>query len=128
VSGIVLIKTQVSNQIRVKHIPQVVLKLNGASYLNKKAASLLDLKPGDTLVFYHTPDFKSWYIANDGVNGVTVNKSGSLYKFCDTKRIRQIFEAYGIVGKKAFFPTEDRLQESNGIKSLYIIPKPFNVG
>lgn len=128
--SVLLVKAEVSEKIRLNARPYIVLRTNGSSYVNKKLASLLDLKPGDVLAFYSTEDKKSWYLVNDKSSGAAVDKKDSLYKFCDVIRAREIFAAYHVeAGKvKAFFPVADKLEESNGIKSLYIIPKPFNVG
>lgn len=127
-SDLDLIKAEAPEKIRLNSRPYIVLKLNGSSYLNKKAASLLDLKNGDVLAFYHTADFQKWFIANDESSGATILKNGGLYRFCDTKIIKQIFKSYGIEGnKKAFFPTAGQIEIIGDKKTLFIIPNPFNV-
>jgi hypothetical protein len=106
--------------------PCIVLRNNGASYLNKKAASILNINNGDIIAFYNTPDLKNWYIGPDEI-GVTVLKNRGLYRFCDTKLVKKIFASYNIQGNKAFFPVSEKLEQLGELKVLYIIPKPFNI-
>lgn len=124
---IILNRFEHSENIRLNSRPYIVFRINGPSYINKKAASLLGLENGCTMALYHTSDMQNWYIANDEI-GATVLKNGGLYRFCDTKAVKKIFKAYEIDGKKAFFQVSDTIQIINDKKVLYIIPKPFNIG
>lgn len=126
-SQISLIKAPTSEKVRLNFRPYIVLTLKGSSYLNKKAASLLDLKHGDVLAFYQSSDGQKWFIANDNTSGAEVRKNGGLFRFCETKIIKRILESYGVNGKKAFFPVAEEIEEIDGIKVLLIIPKAYNV-
>lgn len=121
-----LIKFQHSQAVRLNSKPYIVLRLNGSSYISKKAASLLNLKHGDTISFHSTADRVHWYIMNDPDDGATVLSNGGMLKFSCTPVIRKIFRACGVKGNKAFFQTSDRLQEMGENKMLYVIPNPFN--
>lgn len=108
--------------------PYMVLRLDGSCYINKKVASLLNLNHGDALSFSCTDDQQNWYIANDEHCGATVNKNGGLFRFCDLKLVRKVFNAYQMNDvKKAFFPISDKLEEIDGKKYLFVIPKPYNI-
>lgn len=123
-----LIKSTVSDKIRFKYVPYCVLRLDGACYLNKKAALLLDLKTGDVISFYSNKEKTEWFLCNDKQSGALVHKTGSLFKFCDLKSIRKVFVSYEIDGKKAFFKTGEKIVEnSNGNKFLFINPEAFNI-
>lgn len=125
---ITLIKAEVSERIRVNFRPYLVLLTNGQSYLNKKAAALLDIKDGDTLAFYISEDKTSWYMVNDAHSGAGISKKQGVFKFCDTKLAKRIFDTYKVPGKKkAFFYLGDCLQEFSGVKALYINPNAFNI-
>jgi hypothetical protein len=124
-SEIILNRFDHSENVKLNSRPYVVLRSNGPSYINKKTASLLNLENNDSLALYHTPDFKNWYLANDEI-GATVYKANGLFRFCDTKLVKKIFNAFGITAKKAFFPVADQVQIINDKKVLYLIPKPFN--
>jgi len=123
---IILSRFDHNTNIKLNSQPYIVLRVNGPSYINKRAASLLGLNNGDTMALYHTPDLKTWYLANDDL-GATVFKNGGLFRFCDTRAVKKIFTAYGITGKKAFFPISGTIQVINEKSVLYVIPKPFNI-
>lgn len=121
-----LIPVETSEKIRLTSVPYMMLRKNGSSYINAKAASLLDLKHGDTIRFYHNTDKTKWFISNHQEQGANAQKSQGLYKFCDTKTVRQIFESYQIKTNKAMFPISSSVEVISDIKVLFIIPKPFN--
>lgn len=121
-----LIPVETSEKIRLNSVPYCMLRTNGSSYINSKAASLLELKHGDTLRFYHNTDKTKWFISNHQEQGANAQKSQGLFKFCDTKTIRQIFESYQVNSKKTMFPISSSIEVISGIKVLFIIPKPFN--
>lgn len=121
-----LIPVDTSEKIRLTSVPYMMLRTNGSSYINAKAASLLDLKHGDTIRFYHNADQSKWFISNHQEQGANTQKSQGLFKFCDTKTVRKIFNSYNINTKKSMFPISSSIELISGIKVLFIIPKPFN--
>jgi hypothetical protein len=122
-----IIAAETSDKIRLLGIPFIQLRSNGDSYINSLAARLLGFKHGDTLKFYRSADHKNWYIANDEQSGALIKKKSGLYKFCDTKNVKQIFDSYEITGKRANFPLQREVQTINNIRVLWMIPKPYNI-
>lgn len=122
-----LIQFNTDDRVRFGSRPYVVLRANGSSYINSKAASLLEINPGDVLGLMCLSDFKSWYLTNNGDYGANLHKNRGLLKFCDLKSVRKIFEVYEIDGVKAHFLCADKLTTFGEKKGLYIIPKPYNL-
>lgn len=129
-----IVPEETADKIRVPASqPYIMLRLTGASYVNKKAAQILNLQNGDTLQFYRKQsDGLQWFIGSDPLNGATVYKSGNLFKFCHTKAIRRIFDSLGVQGKKAFFTLTPQLEPipypgNPDQTGLFVKPKPFNV-
>lgn len=122
-----------SDKVKLTGMPYLMLRLNGSSYVNKKAASLLGLEHGDTLSFYYRSDLSEWWITNHPTTGALIQKSGGLYKFCDYPNIRKFFKALQDQGKltgsftKAFFPLAHSVQIIKDTDCLFIIPKPVNI-
>jgi hypothetical protein len=126
-NDIVLIAAETSEKVRYANVPYIQLRLNGDSYLNAMAARILGFDHGDVLKFYHSEDLQRWHIANDPVSGAVIKKKSGLFKFCSTKTVRQIFQAYQIEGTRANFPISPEIQKVNGIPTLWMIPKPYNI-
>ncbi len=121
-----IIAGETSEKMKLSGVPYLMLRLDGSSYVNKKAASLLELKHGDLLRFYYTVDLKEWWVANHPSAGANIQKSSGLYKFCDLKNIRKLFDALDLPGKKAFFRLASNVQQIHGTPALFIIPKAYN--
>lgn len=125
-----LISFEHTEKVKLISRPKLTLSIKGASYLNKKAVSLLDIKHGDCLRFFFTEDNKL-FIANDEL-GAPITLNCGLYRFCEKKAVLRIFEMYGVKGTKAEFVTAGALEEIRGKegeikKILLVIPKPFNI-
>lgn len=122
-----IIAAETSEKVRFNGVPFIQIRSNGDSYINAMAARLLGFNHGDTLRFYHTPDQQNWFIANDETNGALMKKASGLLKFCDTKNAKKILEAYQLTGKRANFNLQREVQIKDGIRVLWLIPKPYNI-
>ncbi len=118
-----------SEEVRFGSRPAVTFYLGSASYFNKKASAILDLHNEDIVgMFYHEASGK-WFIGNNFPKGVQIKKNQGNYKFCDTKKIKMLFDHYQIKGKKACFLLGSTLEPVNNpdVKVLLINPKPYNI-
>jgi hypothetical protein len=131
-----IIAFETSSKVKLSGVPYMMLRLNGSSYLNKRAAALLNLQHGDVVRFFFKKDLSTWWIGNHPVNGAAVQKNGGLFKFCDVPAIRMLFDHLGIKGPdpkktKAFFILGTELEQIDvaGVpyKVLFVKPKPINL-
>lgn len=118
-------RLEYSEKIRFGSRPGVSFRKDGASYVNKKAASLMELKHADCIALYLLQD--RWFIGNDPECGATANFSDGMYKFCDTNGVKKLFEFFGLTGKKASFFLGQELEPFTNTKALLINPHPFNI-
>lgn len=118
-----------SDEVRFGSRPAVSFYLGSASYLNKKASSILDLKNEDLIALYYSEANDRWFIMNHPSKGVPTKKDQGNFKFCDTKKIKMLFDHYQIKGKKASFILGSELEPVSdpNIKVLLIKPKAYNV-
>lgn len=127
-----IVPLETSEKIRLTNQPFLMLRTGGASYLNKKAGALLELKHEDAIRFYQSSkNPQEWYVGPDEVNGAILRKDGNLLKFSHAEAIRRIFASYDLDCKKAFVRLSqkiDHITTSLGERPvLFLIPKPFNV-
>lgn len=118
-----------TEEVRFGSRPAINFYLGSASYLNKKASAILDLKNEDLIALFYHEGKDKWFIANHPSKGVPTRKDQGSFKFCDTKTIRSFFDHYQIKGKKASFILGSELEPVNdqSVKVLMIKPKPFNI-
>ena len=127
-----IIPVDSSDRIRNTSTPYMQLRLNGNSYVNKRAARMLGIDHGSMLRFYQTGDPKIWFISNDEHLGAGLRKVSGLYKFCDVVIVRKVFKAFGIEGTRADFPLAAEVEKRLGpdgeeITVLFIKPHPYNI-
>lgn len=115
-----------STGIKLTARPYVVLCANGPSYLSKKAVDLLGLKDLDTVALYYNTDFTKLFFVNDDECGAQIRKNSGLWRFCDTKAVKKIFEALNITVKQVHLPLGSTIEIISEKKALFIIPKPYN--
>lgn len=129
IESVEIVRAETSERYKLpKSVPYLKLRLNGSSYLNAKAASLLNIKNGDTVSFFHKTDLSEWWISNDPIGGAVIRKSGGRFEFCDLANIRKLFGAFGINGNQADIPLSPKLVEiGSSTEGLFIIPKPMNI-
>lgn len=122
-----LIRHEDSKKIRFpRSVPYIRFSLNGSSYLNSKAAALLELKHGGAVAFYHTPSGE-WFIENNDSEGSIINKTAGLYKFSNSVFVRRLFNAVGVSGNKCTFRLASQIEIKAGKKVLFISPKCYNI-
>lgn len=127
-----ILPVETSDKVRNTLTPYLQLRSNGNSYLNEKAAKLLGFTTGSLIKFHCTRDLSEWYISSDPMNGALVRKVSGLYKFCDTRTIKKVFEAFDLKCTRADFPISGAVQEKKGpdgnlISLVFIVPKPYNI-
>lgn len=124
-----IIKAETTDTVKLTYVPYLKIRLNGSSYINKKAVSLLGVSHGDTVSFYHTKDFSKWWLGNDPNGGATVQKDSGLMKFSDKINVSKLLSAWGIAATTTvtFILAEQLENISQDQQALFIVPKPINL-
>ena len=110
-----------SETAKEKHPISVSLSTTGASYLSKKAADLLNINELDIIAIYWNKEFTQLYFVNDGYQGATIKKNNGLWRFCDTKTVKQLFTGINLKKTKHTFKLSSKLEFINTNKALQII-------
>lgn len=112
--------------VNIKVYPFVCFYNNGYGYLNKKAINLLGINVDEQFIdFKIVPDKKIAFIYVANIPGVQLSYNANLFKFCNTKKVRSIFELYKIESKSYRLIIDDEPIKAGDFNYYPLINIPY---